>query len=161
MTDNTLGPPPSQPGGDTSEIREPGGGIYDAMASSLSRTQPWALLIAVLGLLIGAFTLFVGFANILGSGSLDNNAALRFGFGALIILLGAIFLLPSYKIWCFAQSINHISVDPVTGVEDAVEHQRSFWKTVGVMAIFIALFFGGVLFSTFIFSLQVLKDLPY
>lgn len=149
MPDNpyaNLGPNPYQsPATNLSGLQgaTSGGGVSPAVVDILIRTRPWTLFVAILGLLgvgimvIAAIGLFAVFSR-LGGGGIGLVMAL------LYLGMAAIYALPCIRLVQYSSAISQLRATPTAGaLELALDRQRSFWVTIGIM-ILIGIMLGVV-----------------
>lgn len=149
--DNPYSAPSSNPGG-----RESLGfgqeGVTQGVVSQLARTKGWVRFIGVLGLIGAGFMLLGGIAMLAGAGAMGkvmeaqpglkgpgNGVFLAIGFGYLVF--GLLFFYPSLKLNSYASAIARlIFTGRGADLEDAIEHQRAYWKYIGVLMVLMVLF---------------------
>jgi hypothetical protein len=123
------------------------------MEQYLTQTRPWVRLISVLtfigaGLMI-IMAIFVFFAvgMVAGAGG-GAFGSLGMAGGSVValfyILLAALYIMPGLYLARYASTITRLRTDKSLGVvEEALGHQRSFWRFVGIMTT-IALVLGAI-----------------
>lgn len=115
-------------------------GILEAM----TQTRPWVLFLGILGF-IGA-----GLMVLAGLGMLIAGSAMGAGeMGALSIIyivMAIIYIFPSLYLYRYAGSIKMLmSGYGVHALEEALNHQKSFWKLVGIVtAVCMVLYAVGI-----------------
>lgn len=112
--------------------------ITEPMLLSLSQTKPWARLLSVLGFISIGFMVIAGIANMVLFSKLGVEDAAFPGtaFVAMNLLMGILYFFPSLFLFRFASSIDRLmDGGSATEMEEALEHQKSFWKFVGVIAL--------------------------
>lgn len=121
-----------------------GDGVSSAAVDILVRTRPWALFVAVLGLIgvgfmvLAAISLFALFGRT-GSGGVGMVLAL------LYFAMAAIYALPCIRLVQYSSAISQLRMTPTSGaLENALDKQRAFWKTIGIM-ILIGILIGVVM----------------
>jgi hypothetical protein len=120
--------------------------ITAAMIGYLKQTKPWARFISILGF-IGTGLLFVlGLLLILGAGLLSSLSRTALGgaplglIGLIYAALGCLCFFPTLHLFRYAGGIKRALIhDQVGGMEDALMHQRSFWRFVGILVLIILL----------------------
>ncbi|MBN1569344.1 MAG: hypothetical protein JXA73_15970 [Acidobacteria bacterium] len=132
----------------------------------LSQTGPWIRFLAILlfifsglTLLIGMVLILMGFAGILSPGSSVGGKMLPSGLG--VALLGPIYglmailgyLVPGILLFRYASAIKALQSSRSAQVlENALKHQKSFWRYLGILTI-ILLIIGILVFAaTFLFA---------
>ena len=111
----------------------------------LDQTRPWVRFMSVvtfagagLMVLVGLVMLVVGLFSGLGgtnSGGLGPlGGAIGGGILALLYLaLACVYVAPGLCLWRYADAIQRLKADSTTsGLEDALKHQKSFWRFVGI-----------------------------
>ena len=125
------------------------GDISEGILENLRRTRPWVLLIAVL-LFIGAvFTVIAAISmavvGTIGGQQAGLPAAMGIGMGVGYLVSGVIYLF--LGIYLVKRSgLSASSAD----VEEAIGHQRSFWRLTGILALFAILFMVAIIASVVI-----------
>jgi hypothetical protein len=75
-----------------------------------------------------------------------SPAFIFFGYALLLCVAAVIYLLPSLRLLRYANAIARLELAADSAaLEDALEHQRAFWRTVGVITI-VSLLLYGLLF---------------
>lgn len=135
-----------------------------AIVAKLTQTQPWIRFIAILMLigtvimviagivmmLIGILQLGQVAAPVPGPGP---SGATLLGMGIAYLVLSLIYLFPALFLLRTASSIRGLAPDAgEQAVAETLEHQRRFWKFVGITAIvmlvlYLLLFVGVFLFA--------------
>ncbi len=152
MEPNPYTAPSADPFGHSTAVSVEG--ITEGILRQLKGTKGWVKLMAVICFMMGgmiclgglAFAVFGIFGSTLlaAAGGGDDVAALA-GLGGAVggVLigllyagLGAIYLIPGFKLWGYASSIDDLLKDhSVVTLEKALNYQRSFWKFVGVFTV--------------------------
>ncbi len=117
------------------------GAVSEAVMEPLRRTRPWVLFLAIVGFIgTGLMGLFGLFALALGTST--AGAGVPAGMGLVYIVLAGVYVMPSLRMLNYASSIARLVRDPRTErLVVALDHQRSFWKLVGIMtAVVLALY---------------------
>jgi ABC-type multidrug transport system permease subunit len=134
--DAQYAPPPS--GFDSQPPRNPET-ITESMIDYLNQTKPWVRFLSVLLFIaIGLMILgsLVGMVASLAASS-GRQAEMMIPLFLLYFALGFLYLPPAMFLWKYASAIQSISLDKVTGMEQALRYQKSFWKFMGILAIVI------------------------
>jgi hypothetical protein len=138
--------PSDQPGAASADGTA-GGGRVAATLTALARqhleqTRPWVRFMSVVtflsaGLmaLLGLGSLLFGLGNSLargGAGVLGTVAGVALAL--LYLALAAVYVAPALYLWRYADAIERLGVNATAaGLEEALGHQRSFWRFVGIL----------------------------
>lgn len=140
-----------------------GGGVSPTAISHLSKTKPWVQLIGILAI-IGA-VLMVGFALIVMAGGGIATAAMQSSrgeafpsemfilMGAIYLVMGIVYLWLGIKLIGYGSAIGSLRTSrSVQHLELALDHQRSFWKTIGILTligivVFVIFMIGALIFG--------------
>ena len=100
------------------------------------------LFFAVIGFLWAGLCLILGIMALSAGGSGGAVSAL------IMIVIGGIYFLPSFKLLQYSTAIGNLRISPtVQSLDTAVERQRSFWKTMGIITICaIVLYIAMIIF---------------
>jgi hypothetical protein len=113
-----------------------GANITTTMITNLRQTRPWIRFLATLGFVyIGLFVLIgVGFVvTILLTSSFGDEQLPFVGIGFVYLVIAAIGFLPVRFLHRYAVSLKRLLNEGGTQTfEDAIRHQKSFWKFVGI-----------------------------
>ena len=112
-----------------------GGGPSPHGIQLFAKTKPWVTLFAVLGsigpaamVVMGVLTGFVGASA--------GDAAGGVAGGVMMIVIGAIYFLPAWRLWQYSGAIGKLRFTPTHQALDfAIDRQRCFWKTVGIITV--------------------------
>jgi hypothetical protein len=122
----------------------PGDGqVTPAILDSMRQTRPWVLFLGILGF-IGAGFMVLGGLGMLVAGSAIGGGEM--GAIAIVYIVMAVFyIFPSLYLYRYASSIKMLmSGYGVHALEEALSHQKSFWKLVGICtAVMMVLYFVG------------------
>lgn len=143
------------PAGSESSVKVPG--ITPIMMLYLKQTKPWVRFISIM-LFIGTVLVFLlGLVLILGAGLLSSLSRTAFG-GAPLGLLGFVYAVmaclcffPALYLGRYASGIRVALLrDQVSGIEQALKNQRSFWRFMGIfLLVVLVLQIGAILFFIF------------
>ena len=118
--------------------------ITSAMMEYLKQTKPWVRFISILGFIGTGFLLLLGLFLVLGASVLSSRFGSAFGgvpaalIGLIYLVLGAFYILPAVFLFRYASGIQKaLTVDLMSGVEDALRSQKSFWRFVGVLMLIL------------------------
>jgi len=114
----------------------------------LDQTRPWVRFMAILifvsvGLmaLVGISMLLVavlgGFRAMGDGGPGPLGSAAGFGVMALVyVLLALVYVAPGLYLSRYATAIKRLNANSTAaGLEDALKHQKSFWRFVGILSV--------------------------
>ena len=112
--------------------------VTTTMIDHLRLTKPWVRFLSVLGFvsigLIGLVAIVV-VLGILISGSFSEVALLVLP-GVLYVGALVVYLLATLHLHRYANSLKQLLTEGTTkAMEDALGHQKSFWKLTGILAI--------------------------
>jgi hypothetical protein len=157
---NPYAPPASRLDGPAVVASGGSGGISPLILEHLRLTRPWVKLVAILGFIGSAFLLIAALVmmvfgsaiGLMGPQSADNPLSAAFGagfgvgIGLVYILLAFLYIAPSLYLLRYARAIQALLANPqVPTLEEALGHQKSFWRFVGictaVILILYAIFF--------------------
>jgi len=122
-------------------IFESGGGLVgnsvatDVMVESLSATKPWVRLVSVL-LFIGAgLGLLASLISMLAAGPAPGGSPAML-IGGIQMVACLLYLAPAWYLSRYASALGCFLRDgAVSDLEAALDHQKSFWKFVGVLTL--------------------------
>lgn len=117
--------------------------VTQAVLHQLAGTKPWVRFMSVLMFIGAGFLLLAALGLLLAGGviaSNGGNAMFAGGMGVAIsvfyAVLSIVYIYPALKLWKYASSIGILMM---TGNEldliAALNHQRSFWKFVGILVL--------------------------
>lgn len=140
--DNPYSAPASNPRGSES-FGAGNDGVTPGVINQLARTKGWVRFMAVLGFIGSAFMLLIGLLAMLGAtafskamGKKGMPTSMIVTAGVLYLLMGLIQIYPAIKLNSFASAIGRLIFSGrVSDLVDAIEHQRGFWKFVGVILV--------------------------
>jgi hypothetical protein len=143
--------------------------IYDAPATPpvvatpatlnhLRRAKPWVRFISVMTFIGAAFMMLGGlFITLMGSSIPGfSEAGIPYVGGALgivYLLLALLYLFPGLFLWRYANAIDSLLRNQQSvALEEAMKHQTSFWRFVGIMmavilVIYLLIFLGAIVFG--------------
>ncbi len=112
----------------------------NTMLQHLKDTKPWVRLISVV-MFIGIGFMILGGIAIMFSSSLVNSsvyggigAGFALGMGFLYIILSGLYIIPAVFLNRYATSLKDLmSTGKTQFMEDALKHQKSFWKFMGIL----------------------------
>jgi hypothetical protein len=120
--------------------------LTDAAQRFLSQTKPWTRFMSIMAFIGSAFMIIAGFAvALLGPAframpqdepGLGVVAGIRAVAGIVYILLGILYIAPGVFLWKFSDAITLLGMNrSQQALEDALKHQKSFWRFVGILTI--------------------------
>jgi hypothetical protein len=118
-----------------------GPAVSDLAVELLRQTRPWILFLAILALL-GCVGMFLMGALMIGVGLIgpghSSTGGVQVAMGAVYLPMGGLYLYPAIKMLGFAGAIARLTAShAMPDLEDALKHQKSFWKFSGIAAIAI------------------------
>lgn len=141
--ENPYAAPVSDPGtgpGHPTQTQVPGDAqVTPKVLAAMQQTRPWVLFIAILGFVLAAF-MGLGALAVAAAGSTFNAGPLGSSGGILVaviyLVIAAIYAVLSLRLYRYAGAIKMLTQGyGVHALEEALEHQKSFWRMVGIMAI--------------------------
>jgi hypothetical protein len=119
------------------------------MIASLDRTRPWVAFIAVL-MIIGCALLLLAGIVLVAMGSLAGMSS-ELGplggaaLGGVYFLMALLYLFPALYLFRYGRAIRRIGRGNVAAMEEALEHQASFWRYVGILAAVVMVIYVAVI----------------
>ena len=137
------------------------GVVTAGVIQQLAKTKPWVRFMSVLlfiaagGMLLGSLIVLVA-AGAIAAASKEAGigAGLISLFAILYALISLLYVYPALKLWKYADRIAILMVSgDMLDLETALNHQRAFWKFLGITVITVfALYIVGVVVAV-IFSI--------
>jgi hypothetical protein len=125
-----------------------------AVLRTLQRTQPWARLIGIVGLVIGGLHILIvigGGGAMIATGNADGAGLL-----AVVPLIALFFIFPSLYLVRYANRIrDFVTHGQQSQLEAALEAQRSFWKFIGIVTLVYLVLIGLALLILMVVPLLV------
>lgn len=134
----------------SNQLPEERDAIPHGVVDALVKTRPWVLLLGIVTLLgcalmvmAGLFMMLLGGISGLGGlGGLGDMGALSvaggMALGAVYLVFAVIYLIPAIHLIRYSSAIKRMSSDPTgDSVEQALKHQLSFWRFVGIATVAI------------------------
>jgi type II secretory pathway pseudopilin PulG len=122
------------------------------MLEALRSTKPWVRFLSILGFISSGFLILIGIGvAVFGAYQMatgTGEGALLIGLGLLYALFALLYIIPSLYLFRYANAIRDAIAAPskAPAIERALEHQKSFWKFAGIMAlIMLLLYIPGVI----------------
>ncbi len=110
-------------------VHNPQVGVSELTVEHLRQTKPWVTFIGVM-YIIGAA--LMGLGGLFFMGTMPGDFA---WLGILYVVMAAVMVIPSLHLLRYGSQIgNLISGGGVHALEEALSHQKSFWKFVGILA---------------------------
>jgi hypothetical protein len=144
MTDsNPYSPPADLSGGGPSTPLAPSpGSPAPGAVEQLRRTRPWTMFLSILGFIGGGVmalaTLFVGIGAAAGSSGFVGNgeAGVVLALAAFYAIAAAMYFFVSILLFKYGRAIGYLlQFNRNQELEEALDAQRRFWKTMGVITI--------------------------
>lgn len=143
------------PRADVADVNRATGTINAAMIESLRGTKPWTMFIAVMLLIVAAFTLLGTLGMIIGGLAMtamggdkvpDGMNSVFLVIGVVYLFLTVIYFLLGFYLIKFSTAIGRLLLSgQAAEMANALEQQRKFWKLTGIMTIVgIVLMFGWI-----------------
>jgi hypothetical protein len=120
------------------------------MIHQLDRTRPWVRLIGVLMIigcvfivLAGIFMMVMGGMPGMGEG-MDSFTGM--GLGVIYLLMAILYYFPAVYLLRYGSAIKHMQGRANTRlIEEALRHQASFWRFVGILAAAMLVIYALIL----------------
>lgn len=138
--------------------------VSDDMLDALNATRLWVKFLAILGFIFTAFMVLAGLAMFAGFSMMPTRPGMPtfFGpvFGVLYLVMAVFFyLIPRLYLIHYGNAITRIPASGQVALEDALKHQKSFWKYMGIFAIvliaaYILIIIGGIAFAVIYGSMR-------
>ena len=129
----------------------PEAGIVTAeVLRSMRETRPWVRFLAVMGF-IGS-----GLVVLSGLGMLGTMGPMSW-IGLVYLLMAALYFFPALHLHRYAGSISALVANPMTvTLEDALRHQKSFWRLTGIMTLCVLVLYGLAIAGGITYALMML-----
>ncbi len=110
----------------------------------LEQTQPWVRFMSILILVGAGFMVMAGFGMmaLYTVGGLASRGSPAFGviggilLGVFYLVVAGLYVAPGVFLLRFAGALKRLTATNAAGaLDDALKHQRSFWRFVGIMSI--------------------------
>lgn len=130
--------------------------VSQGVLAQLAGTKPWVRFMSVLMFVGAGFILLVALVMLVAGGTIAANAktsggalpaGMMTGIAIFYALLSVIYIYPALKLWKYASQIGALLISgSMMDLESALNHQRSFWKYVGILVIaMFALYFVALI----------------
>jgi hypothetical protein len=127
-------------------------GVSARTIDLMRRTRPWVVFLAVLGA-IGSVFLIIGALGALALGGAATKAMmgselegaptwLPMALAAVYVVIALLYVMPVIKMFKYSGAVKSlVRTRSLRDLESALEHQRSFWKFIGLTtAVFMAVY---------------------
>ena len=139
------------PGAAVADVEFAGGNISGEMIEALRGTKSWVMLIGVLMFVAAVFTVLAAVMMMFGSAVMVGKGqpmppGVFLGIGIVYLVTAAIdFFLGLYLVKYGSAIGRLLASGQSSDMEDALNHQRKFWKLGGILAlIMIVMFVIGI-----------------
>jgi hypothetical protein len=117
--------------------------VTDRVQQYLRETKPWVTLMSVLVFIVAGMMVLGALAvlamSVIGGAASESAIGGALVGGILAIAYGVLallYIMPGVYLWRYQSAIGQLVADRSTGaLERALEHQRSFWRFVGILSI--------------------------
>ena len=113
--------------------------LPDAMIEALQQTRPWVTFLAILGF-IGCGLMALMSVVLLAAGSLLKQGKQDFPawIGLVYLPLALIYVPPSVFLLRYGRTLSaFLATGSLDSLTDAMRHQKSFWRFLGILTIII------------------------
>ena len=152
------------PQANVDDVTPGGGSITARMVDAMRGTKPWVLLIGILLFVGAAFSVIGGVGVMAGSamiGAARGGASASFfvGMGAIYLVAAIIYIFLGLYLVRYSGAIGRLlNAGQASDMEEALQHQRKFWRLAGIMAvIMIGFMVLGIIAAIAIPSLMMLR----
>ncbi|MGB0847655.1 MAG: DUF5362 family protein [Thiolinea sp.] len=129
-----------------STVRDVSGGtglMTDSIVTSLRKTRPWVLLLAIMGFIGTAFIIIAAVGMLFGGSMMQGMegagampGGFIYGMTAFYFILGIIYFMASLYLLKYAGSIKRaVTGMSLADLEAALAQQASFWKLMGILTL--------------------------
>ena len=152
------------------EATAPTGKKYTAvMVEHLRKSRPWILFMAIMGIIGAAIMALSGlgelfFGTLLGSTREDFGNLADYGgasitiTGLLYIIMAGVYIPAIVFLFRYAISIKRLlDTGNTESLENALAHQKSFWKYVGILTIVFLCFIILAIIIVIFISISAMK----
>jgi len=126
----------------------PEAGIVTAeVLRSMRETRPWVKFLGIMGF-IGSGLMVLG-----GLGMMTTVGWMGF----IYLLMATLYFFPALHLHRYARSIAILVANPMTvTLEDALRHQKSFWRLTGIMTLCVLVLYGLAIAGGIAYGLMML-----
>jgi hypothetical protein len=123
------------------------GAVSDAAVELLRKTRPWVLLLSVLSFVGGGLMILMALGAV-AVATLSREAKPAAMLGVFYLPLALLYVYPALKLRSYGAAIARLTSSRAgVDLEDALGHQKSFWKYCGIASVvLIALYALGLAF---------------
>jgi Family of unknown function (DUF5362) len=146
---NPYAPPGSRLDGPAIASGGSSDGVSSLVLEHLKNTKPWVRLLSILGFIGAVLMLILGVVVIAG-GSLVQGLTGDTGFpvaalGVIYLAAAFLYIAPSMYLWRYGKAIGVLLDSPrVRNLEEALGHQKSFWRFAGICAAVILVLYAVI-----------------
>lgn len=140
------------PGTNTRVVATAGGAVRASLTplaqQYLDQTRPWVRFMSVITFVSAGLMVVVGLAMLvisvfggLAAGNGEGAGVLGTAIGGALVALfyvglACLYVVPGLYLSRYASAIKQLNVDSTAaGLEEALKHQKSFWRFVGILAV--------------------------
>ncbi len=129
------------------------GDVTPVTIEALNGTRSWVRLMSVLGFLGSALIVLVSLAMFAGAGLARRFGPAGIGIGFLYLCMALLYIFPSLYLWRYASAIQALGLSRSSGdLEQALLHQKSFWRFVGILTAIVLCIYAMVLVVVLVFG---------
>ncbi len=122
-------------------------GVTGRILSDAASTRPWVLLLSILGfigtglmILLSVVMMFLPLGEMAGG----LGGAFGLGLGLIYLLMGILYFFPSLYLFRYGKALKALAQsEEIEDLEEAFEHQKRFWKFVGIMVLVTFVVYAG------------------
>ena len=143
MESNPYSAPATTPQG--SSDFSSAGAVSAAAVQQLAATKPWVRFMSVITFVCAGFMLIAAAGMVMmgsmgamskGGAAFPFTGVMGFGIAVIYAALSLIYIFPGVKLWKYANAIGMLIQSGREGdLVAALNHQRSFWKFVGILVL--------------------------
>lgn len=129
--------------------------LTPGMLEALKKTKPWVRFLSIIGFLCVVLMIVLGIGVAVAGtffggkqGASGFQGPLLIGMAVFYVLLGILYIFPSLYLFRYAGAIGEALAAPSksAAVENALRHQKSFWKFAGILTLVMFLaYIPGIL----------------
>ncbi|HYH45230.1 MAG TPA: DUF5362 family protein [Thermoanaerobaculia bacterium] len=122
-------------------------GVSSLVLEHLKNTKPWVRLLSVLGFIGAGLMLILGVVVIAGGtmvqSMLGDTGVPLAALGVIYLAAAFLYIAPSMYLWRYGKAIGVLLDSPrVRNLEEALGHQKSFWRFAGICAAVILVLYA-------------------